>query len=342
MKGMQITGTLKKITRYLLTMIVLTLLFQCKQKPHYQADIRGVDIEPVVINRYEELLFSINPYNLREEIDPHIETFRLFIGDEIDNPVAQQQLFDYMTDPLIIELYEETMAVWGDLSGLEAELHTAFRYYRSHFPSEPIPRMFSYVSGLDYTLPVKYAEHNMVVALDLYLGQEFQTYRQIGIPMYQAFRMAPAFLPVDIVRIMAEKHLQREAVIPETFLDYMVYEGKILYFIDCMLPAYHDSLKIGYTGEQLSWMEQNRGHVWSFYLQNEFLYSSDRQIITRFIGDAPFTSAFSRGSAPRTASWIGWQIVREYMRRHPDLSLQDLIQNHDSAAILSESRYRPR
>ncbi len=342
MKGMQITGNLKSIFRYLLTMVLLTLLFQCKQKPHYQADIRGVDIEPVVVHRYEEMLFSINPYQLREEIDPYIDTFRVFIGDEIDNPLAQQQLFDYMTDPLIVELVEETMKAWNDLSGLEAELHKAFRYYRSHFPSEPIPSVFSYVSGLDHTLPIKYAENNLVLALDLYLGPDFQTYRQIGIPAYQTFRMAPDFLLVDIMRVMAEKQLQREAVIPESFLDYMLYEGKILYFIDCMLPAYHDSLKIGYTSEQLDWMQQNRGFVWSYYLQNEFLYSSDRQIITRFIGDAPFTSAFSRGSAPRTASWIGWQIVREYMRRHPDLSLQDLIQNHDAASILSGSRYRGR
>ena len=342
MKGMQIAGGKKTIFRYLLTVVLLTLLLQCKQKPHYQANISGIDIDTVVIHRYEELLFSINPYNLREEIDPHVETFKLFIGDEIDNPLAQQQLFDYMTDPLIMELYEESMKVWSDLSDLEAELHKAFRYYRYHFQSEPIPRMFSYISGLDYTLPIKYADNNLVIALDLYLGSDFQTYRQIGIPAYQAFRMAPDFLLVDIMRVMAEKHLQREAVIPESFLDYMLYEGKMLYFIDCMLPAYHDSLKIGYTSNQLAWMQQNRGYVWSYYLQNEFLYSSERQIITRFIGDAPFTSAFSRGSAPRTASWIGWQIVREYMRRHPDLSLQDLIQNHDSAAILAASRFRGR
>jgi len=333
---------MNRIFFHLLLAAGVVVFSQCRQRPHYQADISGIAIEPVTVNRFEKVLFSINPLMLREEIDPYTETFRLFLGDEIDNPLSQQQLYDYMTDPLIVELYEAAMGVWGDLSGLEASLTTAFRYYRHHFPAEPIPQLFSYISGLDISLPVKYSDNQLVIALDLYLGRAFPTYRQAGIPAYQTVRMAPEYLPADIMRMLGEMLLQRGAMVPGNFLDFMIYEGKLLYFLDCMLPDYPDSLKIGYTADQLSWMRENRGFVWSYYLENELLYSSDRQMISRFIGDAPFTTVFSGGSAPRTAAWIGWQIVREYMRRHPETSLQELLRHHDASFILTASRYRGR
>lgn len=326
----------------LLLLVFAGSLSQCKRTPPYQADISAVSMEPVSVNRYEQVLFSINPAALREEVDPYVETFHLFLGDEIDQPWAQRQLYDYITDPLIIELFQETMEVWTSLTELEATLTKAFSYYRYHFPELPIPDLYSYVSGLDYTMPVKYADNSLVFALDMYLGREFPKYLQIGIPAYQVNRLEPPFLPVDMMHMMAEKHMQETGYLPESFLDYMIYEGKMLYFVDCMLPLSHDSLKIGYTADQLNWMEQNRGYVWSYYLENEFLYSSDRQIISRFIGEAPFTSAFSRNSAPRTAAWIGWQIVREYMRRNPDKTLKELITSTDSRQILNESRYRGR
>jgi hypothetical protein len=338
--------TVNQLTKRLRLLVLLVfcagIMLQCKHRPHYQADISGEHIAPIRINRYEKVLFSLNPANLREEIDPYLETYDIFLGEEIDNPVAQKSLYDYITDPLIVELYHETMEVWDDLTGLEKALTTAFRYYSHHFPDMAVPKIFSYISGLEYTMPIKYAEGHLIFALDLYLGREFPKYRQIGIPLYQTIRMDPDYLLVDIMQILGEKHIQETGFVPETFLDYMIYEGKLHYFLDCMLPEVHDSLKIGYTSNQLEWMQQNRGYVWSFYLENEFLYASDRQTISRFIGDAPFTSAFSRDSAPRTAAWIGWQIVREYMRRHPEVGLQALFRNTDARQILTESRYRGR
>ncbi len=323
-------------------LLVVVVATACNQKPHYQANISRIQINPVTIDRYEEVLFNLNPFTLREDIEPHIETFHFFIGDKIDDPASLQSLYDYITDPLIKELYLDTREIWPDLSELEASLTEAFRYYRAHFPGMPIPRVYSYISGLDYHLPIKYSDNHLVIGLDMYLGRGYPKYMSIGIPAYQTIRMDPAYVLPDVMRIMGEKHLQESTAIPETFLDYMIYEGKLLYFMDCMLPKQHDTLKIGYTGAQTLWMQQNRGLAWSYYLENDMLYSTDRQMINKFIGDAPFTAAFSRESAPRTAVWIGWQIVREYMRRNPDVTLPALLVEQDAQKILHESRYRGR
>jgi len=311
------------------------------RKQHFDADISGIEIEPVSIGRYEEVLFSLNPFTLREDIDPFVERFYVFLGNEINTEAGQQQLFDYITDPQTRELYLDTKEVWPDVFKLEEELTEALRYYRYHFESEPLPEFFTYISGLDYQYPVKYFENVLVIGLDNYLGSDYHLYSKIGVPTYQTFGMQPAFVTIDAMKIMAEKHLQQTGTIPEHFLDFMIYEGKVLYFLDCMLPQHHDTLKITYSIGQLNWLQANAGRVWAFFLENEMLFSSNRQTIIKFIGDAPFTAPFTRNAPPRTAAYIGWQIVGEYMKRNRDLSLQELLNETDSQKILNRSGFRP-
>jgi hypothetical protein len=333
------------LVRFRITNIILVLVLivsGCQRKPHWQADISGIEPPEVSISRYEQALFNLNPFTLRQDIDPFIDEFYFFLGEEIDTPEGQQQLYDYVTDPFLRDIFLDVQEVWPDTRNLEASFAEAFRYYRHHFPDEPLPRLYTYVSGLDYQMPVKYAENHMVIGIDMYLGSVYHNYQRAGIPTYMTHRFTPAHAAMDAMRMLAEKHLQQWDPQPETFLDFMVYEGKVLFFLDNMFPTHSDTLKMPYTALQLDWIRNNAGQVWSYYIENELIYSTDRQMINKFIGDAPFTAAFGRNSAPRTGAWIGWQIVREYMRRHPEVSLQELLRDQDSRKILMQSRYRPR
>lgn len=323
------------------SILVILIFVECKQRPSYEADISEVDIEPVEIKRYEKVLFEINPFNLREEIDPYIDDYNLFLGDGIDNPMVQQQLYDYITDPAIVRLYDKTIEVFPDLEDVEAELTTALLYYNYHFPGKEIPEFYSYISGLNVSDPIKYSKnHEVVISLDMYLGKDYEKYSKIGIPSYLRMRRAPEFLVRDVIKKMAEV-LINEDFKPNSLIEHMVYEGIKLYFIDCMMPNYHDTLKIAYTSEQELWMKNSQGHVWSYFVDNQLLFSADRSRIKDFINEAPFTSPFSRDSAPRVAEWIGWQMVREYMRRNSDVELSELLDITDAEKILNKSRYKP-
>ena len=43
----------------------------------------------------------------------------------------------------------------------------------------------------------------------------------------------------------------------------------------------------------------------------------------------------------RTANFVGWRIVREYMQRHPQASMEDLLAVEDAQELLDRSRYKP-
>ncbi len=318
------------------------LLSACRQSPPYKANISSVRIEPVEIKRYEKMLFGLDSENLREDIEPYIEEYELFLGEGIETPLGQQQLYDYITDPFSREVFEDLMEVWPDVESLEEQLTLAFRYFHFHFPKWQIPEVYTYLSGIDFEYPVFYQDDVVIIALDMFLGHDYDNYEILRIPAFKRIRFTPEATTAEVMREMGRVLLQQNSTPPETLLDYMIAEGKLLYFMDCMLPDRADSLKIYYTTKQMEWAEANEGQSWTFLLNNELLYKTDRQLIQKMVGDAPFTSLFSSQSSPRMGAYNGWQIVREYMRRNEDVSLNELLfQKNDARQILQESRYRP-
>lgn len=312
-----------------------------ERKPFYEADISDIDIEPVKISRYDSVLFELNPFALRSEIEPHIEEFYFFLGEGIDDPDAIQQLYEYVTDPLMNELYVDSGEKWPDLEDLGESLTRAFRFYKYHFPDSKIPRVYSYISGIDHQMPVIHSEGHLIIALDTYLGSDYRYYEKLGIPRYKKRWMRPERVPADVMEVLVADKLELIYPRPETMLEHMIHEGKRLFFLDCMLPDAADSLKIKYTADNLQWIKHNQGRAWTYKLDNELLYSSDFAAIQKFIREAPFTAPFSQNSAPRTGVWLGWQIVREYMRRNQEVSLQELLNETDARKILNEARFRP-
>ena len=117
-----------------------------------------------------------------------------------------------------------------------------------------------------------------------------------------------------------------------------------MFLLDALLPEVQDTLKIGYTGEQLQWCFDNEVQMWAHYVQKKMLYSTDVLLYQRYINEAPFTSApdVPQESAPRIGVWTGWQIVRRYMKEHPEVTLKQLMAETDYQKILTQSKYKPR
>lgn len=312
------------------------------RKPFFEADVSGIERPEIQILRYEQILFEANPFVLNDALTPYLNDYHVFLEHTIDDELAIQALFEFVTDPDIIALYMDSQYVWDDIDPLKKELESAFRFYRFHFPDHHIPIFHTYISGIDYMVPVKMIDDRMVIALDTYLGSDYEKYNLLGIPRYISRWMRPESVVVDVMRTLAGVHLAKVPGTPESLLDHMIHEGKKQFFLDCMLPRTQDTLKIAYTGHQMNWMEAYQGFAFTYKIDNDLLYSTDRRVIRQFINLAPFTTPFSNESAPRTGAWLGWQIVREYMRRNPDVGLQELFEETDHQKILAGARFRPR
>lgn len=301
-------------------------------------DVSGIDLPEIEILRFEKALFGIPPDSLQLGLKHIQPDFPVFLNADLDDTLNIIQLHKFVTDPLNIKLFDSTVAIYPDLNFLESGLTSGFKHFRYYFPDKPVPDVFTYVSGLLYELPVQFFNDDMIIALDMYLG-ELEEYRRMRIPLYQVKKMNREYVVRDAMHELFFYHF---ALKPgKDFLQMMINRGKHLYFLDAMMPKTPDYIKIEYPEEKLRWCFQNEKNIWSFIIENEVLYDSDAGINRRFFVDGPFTSEFSSDSPARLGEWIGWQVVRAYMENNPTVTLQQLIDEQDAQIILSKSGYKP-
>jgi hypothetical protein len=92
---------------------------------------------------------------------------------------------------------------------------------------------------------------------------------------------------------------------------------------------------------QTQWLQENERDIWAFFLSEDLLYSEDWQKIRKYVEYSPSSPGMPPEAPGRTGTWIGWQIVRSYMKNQPETSLTDLLAQKDSQKFLQMSRYKP-
>ena len=145
----------------------------------------------------------------------------------------------------------------------------------------------------------------------------------------------------DVVASFAAKKI--DPLTDKNLLGQMIYFGKQLYLKDLLLPEYSDADKMGYTPEQILWCQENESYMWRYFIENELLYSDDSKLKSRFIDPAPFSKFYleiDNESPGRVGAWIGWQIVRSYMKNN-EVSIDKLLKMN-AKEIFEKSKYKPK
>lgn len=332
-----------------LVFIFLSLVFLSCKNEKKQAfrvikdkEVKKHDYIEIKIHRYEKVLFNIDQKKLESELRKLQEEYKIFLDGNLGDKNKLMILEAYLNDISVLTLYEEVIKQYDDISFLEYQLTDAFRRIKVLFPEFEVPKVYTYVSGGDFENPISYTENNLVIALDMYLGSDYPVYSMWGIPKFVSYRMKRESIAVDCVKEIARSKVDKYEIKNKSLLDHMIYEGKLLYFTDLAMPNIPDSIKIGYTSSQLGWAFDYQGNAWSFLVDQDLLYKTDTRTVQKFVADAPFTSSFSRNSAPRIGHYIGWQIVRECMKNNPDYDIKSLFEEVNSTKILKLSSYKPK
>lgn len=267
-----------------------------------------------------------------------IFTYQMIAIGGVDQENFNDLLFSFISDTLIMELKLDVAEKIDTLS-LKDDIIEAFKHYSYYFPQKQLPFIYTCISGFNQSIVT--SDNLIGVSLDKYLDSKSEYYQKLAIPDYKRRNMHPGKITSDLMYAWAITEWPKEDN-GNNLLSYMIYEGKMLYFLDAMLPSLHDSLKFGVTKNQLKFCENNEFKMWTFLAEQKLLYSTDRMSIKRFIDDGPYTSPFTNHSPGRTGSWLGWQIVRSYMQNNPDVKLSDLMDDINFQMILNKSGYKPK
>ncbi len=316
-------------------------------------DVSHIELE-LNIERFDQELNKLNTDDLDKEIPVLRKKYTWFYDDYMERMIsagstADTAYYNNLRSVLQNEDYRALRSAvektFPDMDQQEKELKEAYKYIRYYYPKQKLPRLISFISGFAVQTPV--GNDYIGIGLDMFLGpngsQFYPALRQ-SIPLYISRRFSPENISPRVIEALVRENMFPDEDKDRSLLAKIIYNGKILYFLDQVLPEKADSLKIGYTTEQLKWCQEYEAGIWAFLLQNELLYETDYMKIQKYLAEAPFTPGIGDNSesAPKLGIWTGWQIVKRYMEKNPEVSLQQLMQNKDAQKILTDSKYKPK
>ncbi|MCB9261214.1 MAG: hypothetical protein H6607_02405 [Flavobacteriales bacterium] len=339
---------------FILSLFLLsTLLFSgCKKKNKHILDLKEEKVE-VKLNRLEKKLFSVETeqdYVALDQLDSNFislyknEIMRHVTGGiRYSVPEQADAYIRFLHFKDIEHLFNAVDSTFENLDFLQKELNSAFSYYHHYFPSLVIPTFNTAITQL-YSQNIL-LDSAIYVSLDYYLGDDFAPYKSpsLELPEYKIRTFRKDYITRNAVFAWIDAQFQKSKNSQSRLLDEMIYEGKLLYAMDRLMPEMPDSLKIGYEKGKIEWCFENEFQIWSFLINENLLYSTELARFRGIITDAPFSTGpnVPQESPARIATWSGWQIVRKYMDKNPKITLLDLMNETDSDKILRLSGYKP-
>ncbi|MCC9073120.1 gliding motility lipoprotein GldB [Flavobacterium sp. F-65] len=316
-----------KIYRFAIALGVFFL--SCDKKSEIEKAVEEIPVD-IKVERFDKVFFETQPKDLAKVK----KEYPFFFPQGNDDSVWLEK----MQNPLWRELYAEVQKKYGDFEPVRKEFNSLFQHIEYYFPKTKTPKVITIISEMDYNNKAIYADSLVVVALELYLGKEHKFYT---FPNYIKENFEEKQIMPDVVSSFSLKKIS--PITDKSLINKMVYYGKQLYLKDLLLPDYTDADKIGYTPEQIKWCEENEGYMWRYFIEKELLYSDDVKLTTRFINTAPFSKFYleiDNESPGRVGTWIGWQIVRSYMKNN-DVPIEQLLKTN-AKEIFEKSKYKPK
>lgn len=342
---------MKKILIYSLIIIVVATIVFFVVRFFINRDSLDVDVSDIELNveveRFDkelDLILLGDAYTRIEDMNEKYGAFFEVYNNEIigiggmENSSYLTYLNTFLNDYAVTEASLLVGETYSDMSVVNEELTEGFKHFLYYYPEAQIPRVVSFVAGFNHSVITM--EGFIGIGLDKYLGAECELYEMLGIPEYATFEMQANQIPIDVMTAWAHDKFPYDSK-DENLLKLMIYNGKILYFLDAMYPEMDEARTNKYTEDQLDFCYEFERELWTNIVENKYLFAADYLTIKKFVESAPYTNQFGPESPPRLANWLGLQIVRAYVENN-DVSVQELMNETDAQKILNLSEYDPK
>jgi hypothetical protein len=333
---------------FCLLILYTALLITSCHRDERHVDVAGIPLE-LHVKRFEQDLFKMDTSNvdagLQGLADKYGDFFYLYafpvtgLGSR-DSLLTVSHFRELLSDTNMLNVYQACENQYGKLDDLEAGLTKAFKYYKYYFADKMVPQVLTMISLFAY--PVAVDSTHLAIGLDMYLGSDYKYYFTLDppLPLYIRNRMRKEYILPDAMKgwLMSDYDTDGSQ---DKFLDKIISQGRLLYALDFLLPDVADTLKTGYTAAQLDWCRKNEPMIWSFFIEQKLLFSTDPNLVSKYTNDGPTTNGFPKDSPGNIGQFIGLQIVRAYMQKNTGTTLHQLMDQKDLQLIFQVSGYKP-
>lgn len=314
-------------------------------RPENKPDLKEKGIKRKII-RFDRDIFALEKEHpdVNKMHKRYGRFFDVYVGGvlQLGNP-ADPDLPDllslFLKDTVICEVYDSVRSRYTDMRVQEEEFTKAFAYYSHYFPEKSVPQVYTHISGFNQSIIV---DSNLIgISLDNYLGEDCIFYRMLATPV-----------PAYIRKRMGGENIVKDALFGWLCVEFpylplhndlvsgMIYQGKIIYLLEKLLPDYPQAFLFDYTETQWEWCKDHEEEMWNFLVDNEYLFSTGQMLLRKYLYDAPFTSGMPAESPGKAVVWNGYRIIKAYVGKTGVLP-EELEKEQDYHKILRMAAYRP-
>jgi hypothetical protein len=324
---------------------MLLLLGSCSKSNRFEINTAKNRVE-VKIHRFDKDLLSIDTTKMKAGVDRLYARYPDFLPvftatiletAATDTPAVRNLFHQFLVDTAFKAVNKKALRTFTNVTDIEKQVSDAYTYIHYYFPEVKLPEIYFFVSGFNRAVMIN--NKFIGVGTDFYLGSNYPGYKNFTY-QYMLYNMRRESVATDLVSTT----LFRMFVMNSSeyrLLDNMLFRGKIMYLLSVFMPNEKPEDIMGYTPEQWKWSKTNEKQIWGYMIDQKHLFSTDVQLIRKYMNDAPFTAPVSQDSPGRLGTWLGWQIVESYMNKNPKATLTDLMKINNYQKMLEASGYRP-
>jgi hypothetical protein len=330
-------------------LIISTIFFSCNNSNKIP-DVSNIKVD-LTTQHFEKELFSLDTVNYTANLEKLIAKYPSFGENFVSTVLGADPQWSSDSMAMYVKgftqaykkVFDSTSVVFKDFSPYEAEIKKGLQFVKHYFPAYKIPdKIITYIGPLNGYGDIL-ADDALIVGLHLHLGKNFTLYHselvQQTYPDYISNRFEPEYIGVNSLKNIV-LDLYPEKLEEKTLVQQMVEKGKRMYLLSKFLPAAEEYKLIGYTKEQLKEAYSREKFIWDFFIQNSLLQSIDENQIKNYIGESPKTQELGDALPGNIGSFTGWQIVKKYMNKNPEVTLQKLMST-DNDTIFQNAKYKP-
>lgn len=321
---------------YLLAIIVLICSCGHSGKP----DVSNIKVD-LQLQRFEKDFFKIDTTNVAAGLNSLGKAYPSFLpiylqyvlGLNNDSTVDRQVRFFMAQSRFLIDSTEKK---YGSFDKEIKDFTTAFKYVKYYYPNYVVPKIITLIGPVDalakmndtYT-PDFLGRDFLAISLQFYLGKKFSLYQtdryimEIA-PLYRSKRFDEEYIVPDAMKLVVDDVYPDQSS-NKPLIEQMIEQGKQWYLLDHFLPDAADSVKTGYTQQQLDWCKSNEGNIWAQITKTENIYSIEPSVLQTYLGEAPSTQGMPEASPGNLGQWVGWRIVQTFAEKNKDKTVQQVL-----------------
>ncbi len=252
--------------------------------------------------------------------------------------VADVHIYDdlrvYFSDSNLVRLSADVRNRFASMARYEEQLNKAYRRLKKELPELEKPYVYTQVSAFNQSIVVN--DTVVGISLDKYMGCDYPLYAKSYTPVQRA-TMHPDRIVPDLLSFYLMAQFPPR-VKPENLLHAMIQIGKIQWVVAQAMNTSVENVS-GFPAASIKWFQMNEQACWKNLKEHKMLLTTDHNLYAAIVSLTAEKPYFKAEQSRGIGTWLGTQVVRNYMKKHPECTIHELLVEKSCEEVWRGSDY---